>query len=264
MSVLILGSTNARSSPPVVLAFPEIGEVLWQSSFEGDIKDELGNSSLQRTPCGGEYSNDGGAAHLVADKFATGQKSVLLTIPGMGQSGKPSGVRLHRWCESQRYRDLYYAVKLLFPQLIIKNKGGWTNWVQFKSKRAGRSTSEPIFFLDIYNAAANREMYFMLTWWAGLDIEGPQPGQNGYRTWRSTIPIPINEWIDLRVNYVCTGSFDGRLVVWQDRKKIFELNDIRTKYPDGDCQWGINNYGINISPEIVKIYVDDAVIYKIR
>jgi hypothetical protein len=104
-------------------------------------------------------------------------------------------------------------------------------------------------------------MYFMLNWWNGLTIEGPYPGQFGYRVWDQTIAdIPVGKWFQVQAHYVCDGNFGGRLTVWQDGAQLFDLTGIRTRYVDGDCQWAVLNYGAGISPNPVVIYTDDAVI----
>ena len=52
--------------------------------------------------------------------------------------------------------------------------------------------------------------------------------------------------------------------MWQDGVEIFKLENIRTRYTDGNCEWSVNNYGANISPAPTVIYVDDVAISTAR
>jgi hypothetical protein len=103
-------------------------------------------------------------------------------------------------------------------------------------------------------------MRFRLTWWPSQSSEGPFPGQHGYRAWESPQDIPVGRWFQLQARQACTGDFSGAIEVWQDDVEIFNLTGVRTRYPDGDCQWAVNNYGTDIAPSPVVLYIDDAAI----
>lgn len=233
--------------------------VLWAADMETGNLSQWAENTLQLTPCGGEFSGAGGVAKPSQDVARSGSWSLKLTIPGESAGRTTAGTRLHRWCESQRNRDLFYSVWYYIPKHYTIRRGGWVNWFQFKSKRPN-GENDPFFFLDVQNTSGTDDMHFLLTWWGGLTIEGPGPGQKGYRTWSTTAKIPIRQWVHVEARYVCAGDFSGAIQVWQDGLEIFQLNGVRTRHPDGDCQWGVNNYGTGISPSPVDIYIDDAAI----
>ncbi len=231
---------------------------LWSSDMESGLLDEWERSSLQKTPCGGAFSSGFGRSEPSEDVARSGRWSVKMTIPGMSAEPAVSGARMHRWCESQRNDELYYSVWYYVPQTYMVEPQGWLNLFQFKSKIG--SKSDPFFFLDVRNTSATGEMRFLLTWWAGLQVDGPHSGQRGYRVWLSPQPIPVGRWFKVEARYVCAGDFGGAIQVWQDDAEIFRLEGVRTRYPDGDCQWGVNNYGVGVLPSPVVIYIDDAAI----
>ena len=232
---------------------------LWSADMETGSLSQWLSSTIQSTPCGGEFSGSGGHT-LPSREFArSGLWSAKMTIPGESIGSSIAGTRLHRWCEPQRYRELYYSVWYYVPKLLTIRPGGWANWFQFKSKQANGG-NDPYFFLDVQNAPGSGDMHFMLTWWGGLTIEGPSPGQSGYRTWKTSRKIPIRQWVHVEARYVCAGDFSGAIQVWQDGIELFRLEGVRTRHPEGDCQWGVNNYGNGISPSPVEIFVDDAAI----
>jgi hypothetical protein len=230
---------------------------LWGADMETGTLQQWEDNVYQPMPCGGQF-NSGPSAIAVASKdFAhSGTWSAKMTI-GSDTIGTENGTRLFRWCESRRNVELYYSVWYYIPQLLTVLPHGWTNVFQFKSKTT--TQNDPFFFLGLTNAA-DGSMRFMLTWWNGLTIEGPSPGESGYRTWQNNQTIPVGRWFNVQARYVCAGDFTGALQVWQDGVQIFNLSGVRTRYPTGDCQWSVNNYGSRISPSPVVIYVDDAAI----
>jgi hypothetical protein len=52
------------------------------------------------------------------------------------------------------------------------------------------------------------------------------------------------------------------VIVWQDEVELFNLRDVRTRYPapNGANEWSVNNYAHAITPSPTTIYIDDAVI----
>lgn len=250
-------SSDSRSKTPSPSA------PLWSSDFESASVRQWEESNFQSTPCGGEYSGEGGTVSLNQQIVHGGVWSLKMTIPGSSNSSAVPGARMHRWCESQRYRELYYSVWYFVPRHYTVEKGGWLNWFQFKSKRPN-GANDPFFFLDIKNDLGMNNMKFMLTWWGGHKFSGPQENQQGYRTWVANDAIPIGRWFHIEAKYVCAGDFSGAIQIWQDGKQIFHLDRVRTRHGDGDCQWGVNNYGTGVSPSPVTIFIDDAAISTTR
>lgn len=229
---------------------------LWSAGMETGDLSEWEDSTVQLAPCGGQF-NSGVNSFAVASRAHahTGAWSAMLSIDSTG------GTRLHRWCESRvKNSDLLYSAWFYVPRLYRID--GWANWFQFKSKKIGGG-SDPIFFLDVRNrpsvlGSTTGRMYFLLTWWSGLKIEGPHKGEHGYRTWVSGIDIPVEEWVNVRIRYKSADDFSGLVTVWQNNEKIFSLDNVVTKYIGGETQLGINNYGQDIHPTPVVIFIDDV------
>ncbi len=236
---------------------------LWAADMETGNLIQWEANIYQSAPCGGQF-NSGAAASTVAstDVAHTGLWSAKMTI-GSDTIGTENGTRMFRWCEPQRNRELYYSAWYYLPVRFDVRSNGWTNVFQFKSERLDKRSIDPFFFLGVQNAP-NQSMRFLLTWWDGLTIAGPFPGQSGFRTWTSPASIPVATWFNVETRYVCASDFTGAIQVWQNGVEIFRLEGVRTSYSNGDCQWSVNNYGTRIQPSPVILYVDDAVISRTR
>jgi hypothetical protein len=206
---------------------------------------------------GGKFNTGLGEAVASRDHAHSGNWSMKMTISG----DEMAATRLFRWKEARKRRELYYSAWYFVPQHYRLEPGGWTNWFQFKSRIAPLPwRHDPIFLIGWRNVGPRDAIHLRLAWWHGLTIEGPQPGQHGGRFWVSPIEMPIGRWFHLEVRYVCAGDFSGAIQVWQDDVEIFNLEGVKTRHAMADCRWAINNYGENLSPRPVVVYVDDAVI----
>jgi len=72
--------------------------------------------------------------------------------------------------------------------------------------------------------------------------------------------IPEKSWTRVEAFYSCAADKTGQAIFWQDGVKIFDIRGVQTRYPDGDCQWSVNNYSNGLTPSPADIYVDDAAI----
>lgn len=225
---------------------------LWTGDMEeGNLNDWTLNG-------GGEFNNGNGDSIASQDRAHSGTWSAKMTISNDGSTAS-DGTRLFRWAEPRANPNLYYSTWFYLPQTYTVN--GWVNWVQWKSRTATKN--DPFWFLDVRNRA-DGSMYFLLTWWNRLAIEGPHQGESGGRTYASPINIPVGRWFQLEARYICDGNFNGRVIIWQDGVQIFDQTNVRTRYSDGNCEWAINNYGHNISPRPTVMYADDAQISQTR
>ncbi len=210
---------------------------------------------------GGKFNTGLGDAVASRDYAHSGHWSMKMTISG----NEMAATRLFRWKEAREHGELYYSAWYLVPRPYRLDPGGWTNWFQFKSRMALLPwRHDPIFLIGWRNVGPHDLMHFVLKWWSGLTMEGPRPGQRGERTWVSPIEVPIGRWFHLEARYVCAGDFSGAIQVWQDGIEIFNVQGVKTRHAIADCRWAINNYGANVSPRPVVIYVDDAVVSTAR
>jgi hypothetical protein len=254
-------SINYVPPPPP----PPTGKILWSANHEvGDMRewylpDALGApnvGSLGGNNGGGEFDSGSYTPAIVTTEQAhSGTRSAKLSINAATQA---SGVRLFRWLESQTHPNLYYSAWFYFPQKYAIT--GWSNFFQFKSKSPSAiGGTDPIFYLDA-RMRPNGNPYFRLDWWNQLTIPGPLPIP-GPRVWEQTIAdIPIGKWFKLEAHYVSAGDFTGRITIWQDDALLFDLQGVRTRYPDGNTAWAVCAYGQGITPQPTVLYVDDAFI----
>ena len=97
-----------------------------------------------------------------------------------------------------------------------------------------------------------------------LVLEGPLPGQIGYRLFPTNIQIPVGRWVHVETRYKSAGDFTGAIQTWVDGVEILNMQGVRTRYPDGDTQWSVTSYAQGLSPAPAVIYVDDVVISQTR
>jgi hypothetical protein len=103
-------------------------------------------------------------------------------------------------------------------------------------------------------------MYFMLRW-KGI-MAGPTEGEGtGLKHYHQTLmDVPVGQWLHVEVYLDQSSEYTGRITVWQDGVQIYDMDNVKTKYPDGDNRWSINAYGAGISPMPFTVYVDDAAV----
>ena len=117
--------------------------------------------------------------------------------------------------------------------------------------------------LELRNRA-NAAMYFMLRW-KGI-MAGPFEGEGtGLKHYHQEIKdILAAEWFHIEIYLQQSTGYTGRLTVWQDGVEIYDMVNVKTKYPDGNNEWSINTYGASINPMPLTLYVDDAAVSTTR
>jgi phosphatidylserine decarboxylase len=228
------------------------GQVIWQADHE------TSDLSQWYTDDGGGEFNSGAAASSVSHDMAhTGLSSVRATIhtPHMPDT---SAVRLFRWNEGRAHLEACYSAWYYFPQLYIATE--WWNIFSFKS-RNGTAANDSFWQLQIGNRLRGT-MYVYLTWW-GPPLEGPRAGELGLQHFVQALrDVHPHSWTHFEVYLRQSSDFDGQIIVWQDEVELFNLNNVRTRYPaeNGANEWSINNYSDSIVPSPTTIYVDDVTI----
>jgi hypothetical protein len=76
--------------------------------------------------------------------------------------------------------------------------------------------------------------------------------------------VPIRKWFNVEIYLRQSDSFTGKLIVWQDGTKIFDLNGVRTRLPSGDQRYSVNNYSNGLDSPIATLYIDDVTISTTR
>jgi hypothetical protein len=222
------------------------GSIIWSADMEtGD----LSQWSLPDVP-GGPNTGGGvftsGIATATAARLAhMGHHSAELSITT--PNTPTSGTRLFRWKETHAYPRLYYSAWYYFPRRYVPDGSpSWWNVFQWKSKHA--AGNDPFFTLNVGNRASSA-MYFYLY------------DQNTKTSYGQELKaIPEQQWVRVEAFYVCAEDKTGHVTFWQDGVQIFDVANVQTRYPDGGCEWSLNNYSGSLDPRSAVIYVDDAAI----
>ena len=211
--------------------------LLWSAGMEN------GNMSEWYTNgCGGEFNSGISRSEASTDVALSGSYSAKATI---GTPSAPeSGVRLFRWCESQRNQELYYSAWYFFPQRY--DAPNWWNMWQWKSKTSSRNDAHAQ--LNIANRS-DGSMYFYLYYWVLKRSFG-----------QSIANIPVGRWVQIEAFHRCAADSSSRVTIWQDGQLLFDVSGLPTRYSDGDCQWSVNNYSDYVNPDPTVVYIDDAAV----
>lgn len=227
------------------------GTVIWSADMETGDLSQWSEPDVPNGPnTGGGVFNSGLAtARVDAVGLAhSGLHAAKLFINTQSTGELPtSGTRLFRWLEPEKHPELYYRVWFYFPQRYVPNGNPpWWNVFQWKSKRA--SVSDPFIALNVGNRS-DGAMYFYLY------------DKNAQKSYGQSIKnIPEGQWFRVDAFYKCSGEKNGHVTFWQDGTQILDVNNVQTRYPDGDCAWSVNNYSTSLNPSAATIYVDDAAI----
>ena len=224
-----------------------VSAALWYADFEtGSISQWYLPARGKQGDYGGDEERSGLAESVVSNERAHGgSRALKMTITAPPESG----TRLFRWREPRNYPQLYYTVWYYFPQrYAVLN---WWNVFQWKSKRSF-SQVDPFFVLNVGNRP-DGSMYFYLYNW-----------QTRESFTQAVKDIPVGRWFSVSAFYACAGDQTGRVTFWQEDTPLFDLRQVRTRYPDGDCQWSVGNYAYGVNPSPATIFIDDAVISLLR
>ena len=203
----------------------------------------------------GSVGSDGSTSAASQEQAHSGAWSAKLTIPSNG------ACRLVRQLESQQYAELYYSAWYYFPQSYTLSGPG-AFWMLMQWKSATATAHDPFFMLVAYSATPST-LNLGLAWFP-LPVDGPLPGQSGYQLFPSNIQMPVGRWFQVETRYKSAGDFTGAIQMWIDGVEVYHMENVRTRYPDGNTIWSVTSYAQGLSPSPVVIYVDDAVISQTR
>lgn len=228
--------TDVSAPLTIYVEPPAAGAALWTADFEtGDI------SQWEVNDGGGWWTTGGGVSMASQDFARTGRWSMRMSINTPGASGTGGS----RTGEPQRYDALNYGVWYYFPER--SSAPVWWNLLQWTSD-SPREGNRPFFILNVGNRPDGSMFFYLYNW---------QTGQSHSQTVKN---VPVGQWLKVEAFYECAGDGTGRVAVWQDGVELFDVAGVQTRYADGDCQWGVNNYSDTVSPSPTAVYVDDLVI----
>jgi Polysaccharide lyase len=244
------GAESPTPTSPTLVAQTRCADTAWSADHEtGDLSQWYAGGG------GGEFNSRAAMSRASQDVAHSGRYSAEMTI----STPVESAVRLFRWNESRAYPEARYGVWFYFPERYTAPV--WWNIFSFKS-RNGTTANDPFWSLQVGNRRGGAT-YVFLNWWNGLSIEGPHRGEFGGRNYSQAVrDNPVRQWTHLEVSLRQSSAFDGQIVVWQDGVELFNMNNVRTRYPapNGANEWSVNNYSEIIVPSPTTVYIDDAVI----
>lgn len=233
--------------------------VLWQADMEtGDLSQwHINNPRSVESDSGLCWRPANGVS---TDQAHSGQYSMMMMI----DSASPSGCRQFRKPEPATGEPLYYSAWYYFPEQV-RVTGNW-NLFQFKSKTfefSDDGDSGVFWKLDVRNNQ-HGEMALILSWKG--PIEGPRAGDGvkARQYYQTLATLPVREWVHVEIYLRQSEAFDGQVTVWQDGVEIFNMDNVRTRFPGGDQIWSVNNYGKGLLPNPTTLYIDDTVISRER
>jgi len=74
--------------------------------------------------------------------------------------------------------------------------------------------------------------------------------------------IPIGRWFQVEVFFRPTPDVNGRLTVWQDGTQILDWEQANA--PTTAVEWSVGSTGLNVTPPMVEVWVDDVAISRRR
>lgn len=194
--------------------------------------------------------------NVVRTNAAIGNYSMRMTL------GSPGGCRQAQLTQSQTNKTYTYAVSYFLPRNVTPTAGHW-NVFQFKSLCSGCAHSDPFFTVDF----KGNPLKVALKYKGGnYGIPGPFAGDpvKPNQEWSSTKLVPIKHWtrlevyLDQSVDADNSNLYDGRIKVWLDGTLLFDLQNVRTGYDNGDMRWSVNNYSNGLSSYPYSVWIDNA------
>jgi hypothetical protein len=230
---------------------------VWHADMEtGDLSQWRINNNRGVESDSGLCSRPGKG--VSAEQAHSGRYSIKMTI----DSRTSSGCRQFRKPEPATGAPLYYSAWYYFPKQEAVM--GFWNLFQFKSNNFKTSDEgdgdRGVFWkLDVRNNPQG-EMALILSWKG--PIEGPYAadGVKVRQYYQTLATLPVRQWVHVEVYLKQSETFDGQIIVWQDGVELFNMNNVRTRFPGGDQSWSVNNYGKEMLPNPVALYIDDVAI----
>jgi hypothetical protein len=221
-------------------ALPAAGALRWFADGEfGDL------SQWTRDQSGEAVFNSGtGIVEPSRESAHGGQWGLKMSIENA--AGETQAGRILRWHDNPA--EGYYSVWFYFPEQVRPRV--WWNIFQFKS---GNQGSDATWVLNVGNRP-DGAMYLYL--WDAIN-------QRTYSHQLSAANLPVGQWVELKAYYRRAQDRSGRITIWQDGVRLFDLNRVQTATSD-ELHWGLSNYTDDIDPPDVTIYADDAMIREVE
>lgn len=243
-SLLLFIPACAKFTKPVLAApNPLASSVVWRANHEtGDLSQWTRNQ-------GEAVFNTGTGRVRITESFArSGRYGVALSI--RNADGRPQAARIFRWDEN--LKSGYYSVWFYFPRRF--EPAHWWNVFQFKSPDRN-GVSRPTWSLNVGNLRNGAMTFYLYDSLRGRTHDAPLTS--------APLVIPVGRWVHVEAFYKHATNTTGRIAIWQDGTKIYDVSGVKTALSNY-VQWSVDNYTNKIHPSSATIYIDDAAISKDR
>lgn len=134
--------------------------------------------------------------------------------------------------------------------------------MQLKNKLAG-GASDVAWKLVIKNPAAGRmQLKLAYELGNGFNVLGPHAGEDNRAAilfYDPPIDFPDSQWVKVQMFVKQAVGYDGRITIWQDNVKTFDISGVNTKdLATSTNTWSVNNYGEGTTPSTFVLYIDDV------
>jgi len=183
----------------------------------------------------------------------------------MSVTGSSGGTRMARFPEVDALRKsgtpFYVSWWSYFPSAVSYAPGNMFSIWQSASQDAlgGFHPLWGLFFHPTNNT-------LQLVWSPNkmAPAEGPHAGETGTRSYSSTRPVPVREWVFFEVMMKPAADFTGAIKVWMNGELLHEQSLVKTRFPDtgsGGFMWfNLLAYGSGLTPTPMHHYADDVTI----
>ena len=196
----------------------------------------------------------------VSDEVAhSGRFSMKLAID---TSRAEASCRQYRYEETMTGRPLFYSAWFYLSN--YHEVDDFWNLVQFKSRRFD-DVRGVFWVVDLDSRPDGGGMYLRLRWKG--DTHGPHSNSRVIARklyGQSLKDVPVRKWFHVEVYLRQSERFGGRIIVWQDGVRIYDVQNVRTRWPRGDQRMSVNAYSNGVSPPRAILFVDDVVISTTR
>jgi len=241
-------------------ATPAGARVIWRADMEtGDLSQwNRGRSSNpgQAVDTGDCRRPPGGVSDEVAHRGRFSMKMTIDTSEGL------ASCRQFRYEELRSGRSYYYSAWFYFT--AFHDVADFWNLVQLKSEN-GLGMKQPFWVLDVVPRTNRKVLHVRLRWKGqsrGPHFSDEKPAKKFYL--QNLKNVPIRRWFNVEIYLRQSGRFAGRLIVWQDGARIYDLVNVRTHLPNGDQRISVNNYSNGLDPPESTLFIDDVVISTTR
>ena len=170
-----------------------------------------------------------------------------------------SGCRQFRHQESRSGETFYYGAWYYLPTYV----GAFDYWNIFQFKSETDSRNDPFWVLDLLPRSSGGQLKLRLRWKGTVAGPFERDRSTGTKTFEQrAASVPVRRWFHVEVYLKQASDFGGRVTVWQDGKRLYDMVGVKTKYAGGDQRWSVNNYSDGLRPSLATLFVDDATVLR--